>query len=62
MQHDVLTPPADASAEPNVHLTGDRWEASCPACGYVLAWARAQELLDTLVVRVTDCPICGWPA
>jgi Zn finger protein HypA/HybF involved in hydrogenase expression len=47
-----------AAAAVNIHLTDDRWEASCPACGYVLAWATEQDVLDTLAARVTVCPIC----
>jgi hypothetical protein len=47
-----------AAAPVNVHLDRGRWEASCSGCGYVLAWATSQQVLDTLVVRVTTCPIC----
>jgi hypothetical protein len=60
VQADVLIPPTEAA--PNVHLNGGRWEASCPGCGYVLAWAGNHEALDAMSARVTGCPICGWPA
>jgi hypothetical protein len=58
VQADVLT--LDPAAEPvNVHLDRGRWEASCPGCGYTLAWAADQEALDRMVTRVTSCPICA---
>jgi hypothetical protein len=57
VQEDVLT--LDPAAEPvNVHLDRGRWEASCPGCGYLLAWATDQAVLDALIGRVTGCPIC----
>ena len=42
----------------NIHLTGNRWEADCPGCGYILAWATEQDTLDTMAGRITICPIC----
>jgi Zn finger protein HypA/HybF involved in hydrogenase expression len=59
---DVLTLDPAEPARCNFHLHQGRWEASCPACGYILAWAAEQDALDRLVTRVTGCPICGGTA
>jgi hypothetical protein len=48
-----------AAAAVNVHRDRGRWEASCPDCGYILAWATDQQVLDTLATRITICPICS---
>lgn len=54
---DVLTLPTDQPV--NVHLDHGRWAADCPGCGYTLAWAAEQDVLDRLVTRVAGCPICN---
>jgi hypothetical protein len=54
--HPIPTPAAPEAV--NLHLAGGRWEASCPACGYVLAWATEQDVLEVLAARATICPIC----
>jgi hypothetical protein len=55
---DHLIAVADDAPAVNLHLDRGRWEASCPGCGYVLAWADHQELAERLATRVTTCPIC----
>jgi hypothetical protein len=59
-QQDVLTTALAEAQAVHLYLTRDRWEASCPDCGYTLAWAIEQEVLDGMVARATLCPVCGW--
>jgi hypothetical protein len=59
MQDNALTlVPAISAPALNIHLTGDRWEADCPGCGYTLAWATDQDTLDSMTGRITFCPVC----
>ena len=59
---DVLILDSEVASEVNVHLSGGRWEASCPGCGYVMAWAADQETLDGMVSRLAGCPVCTGAA
>jgi hypothetical protein len=43
--------------EPNLHLLGGVWIASCPTCGYQLVTARTQETVERRAARRT-CPVC----
>ena len=40
-----------------LHLYCGRWEASCTACGYLIAEAKRQDRCERKAQRVT-CPIC----
>ena len=44
-----------AAPEPNLHLLGGIWIATCPTCGFQLATARTQQRVERrAAVRV--CP------
>lgn len=47
----------DPAPEPNLHLLGGIWVASCPTCGYQLVTARSQERCERRA-RFRTCPIC----
>ena len=47
----------DPAPEPNLHLLGGIWIASCPTCGYQLTTARTQERVERRV-RSRHCAVC----
>ena len=49
--------PTRPGPAPSLHLLGGRWVASCPACGYQLATARAQARAERRGRR-RACPVC----
>jgi hypothetical protein len=50
-------PGLDPAPEPNLHMLGGIWVASCPSCGFQLTTARTQERVERRAAgRV--CPVC----
>jgi hypothetical protein len=63
-QHHPIRTPAglrrvglDPAPEPNLHLLGDVWIASCPSCGFQLCTARTQQRVERRA-RSRSCPVC----
>jgi hypothetical protein len=47
----------DPHPQPNLHLHAGWWQASCPACGYVMVEGRRQAQVERKAAR-TSCPVC----
>jgi hypothetical protein len=47
--------------EPNLHLNGGIWIASCPTCMYQLATARTQQRCERRAAG-RACPVCHQDA